>query len=180
VFILALDIATRCGLCAGQAGDIPRPSFFLTRQEMSPPHFSAAGLGTWLRDYFEERRRPDLLIVERAALPTWQSNVNEVIAAQQAHGAARALAACYNVDFADPDVRTVRKLFCGRGTAPKRIEGVPEDRRGGKSAAKNMVIDQAIARGFLEEDDRDDDKADAAALFYFGSVTYGNTVPHRR
>jgi hypothetical protein len=155
---------------------MPRPFSIALRQELAPPTFNAAGLATWLRDWIELTWRPDLIIVERYMSPAWQSSQAEVIASQQAHGAARGVAACYDIRYADPAASTVRKLFCGRGAPPKDAK---DDRRGGKNPTKNMVIDSAIRRGFLAADDRDDDKADASALFFYASVTYADKMPWR-
>jgi hypothetical protein len=176
MLILALDIATRTGICHGEAGTVPVPFYTTLRKPLQPPDRNADGIALYLRDWFERHGKPHLLVVEQFPVPVWQSSSNEVVAAQQAHGAARGVSACYGVRYEPAATGKVRKLFCGHGSVPKERR---DDKRGGVSGTKNMVIDAAIARGFLAHDDRDHDKADASALFFYASVVWGGKTPDR-
>lgn len=175
MLILALDLGRRTAIASGEAGSIPRVGAKALARPGEGPEEAAGELARWLRDEFV-LGLPDLLAVEHWLHPSAQPSGDVVIMQMHLHGALRGIVGCYGVSVVMPTPDEVRRHFCGRASAMGRSRpGAPRDARqraAARQATKDMVIDRAVLLGYLPKTVRDDDKADACALFDWASATH--------
>jgi hypothetical protein len=178
-WLFALDLGEyRVGFCAGAPGAVPLAKTLRLRKSGERTEEAVARFGCWLRDRFEERL-PDILCIE-GLIPAgaMEGMTTSFVREGQTllHGAARAIAACYGVPVRAPAMQTIRIHFCGqRSAAPKRTRGYKRSSKevaADRAATKRMVLDRAILLGYLPRGSVDDDAADAAAVFDYGSAQF--------
>jgi len=181
--ILGLDVAEyRTGWCLGLAGTIPTPRIFKARLAGERTEDAAARLACWLRDLFE-RDRPDLIVMEHFLPQGAQGGRTTDFVREGQVGlqyVVRAVAACYGIPVRSPYPVTVRIHFCGVASAapsrPKGYKRTDKEAAADRKATKRMVLDRAIALHYLPPTCTDDDMADSAAIFDYGSSTFGNVA----
>ena len=159
--VLALDIAGRTGYVLGDLSARPQPKILSLAAEGKTADDAAARFGLWLRDVFESPNRPASIVVERNLAGSAQKGGHASEMTMKLHGALTAVAACYRIPIERVAASTARKSFTGRGTYPSR-----ED-------AKRASVKAAQFHGFLDKFDNDNDKADAAGLFFWLGLQRG-------
>lgn len=156
--VLALDIATNTGFAVGDIGGKPR----LGSIRFGGPQASLAEAGaaavTWITEFIEVDR-PDLLLIEAPLSPSFargNTNVNTIRKLMVLAGIMEVIPHMLGVTrIREGRVQSIRKHFIGNGSL--------------KSAdAKRAVIKMCRHRGL---DPRNDNEADAAALWYYGTET---------
>lgn len=179
MLILALDLAKRTGFAIGRAGETPRVGAKVLASKEEPVEAGAQELGRFLRDAFV-LEKPDMIVVEHWLHPKANRSGDAVIWQMLLHGAVHGVLGCYrDVRFESPTPTEVRNHFCGRASAEARSRAPSSWRakKAARDATKAMVIDRAIALGYLPKTRRDDDIADACALFDWASVRVGRAPP---
>ncbi len=174
MLIAAFDLARRMGFAIGRAGEIPRAGAKLLASKDEPPAAGAQELGRFLRDVMV-LEKPDLVIAEHWLHPSAQPSGDAVLWQLHLHGALHGVLGCWQgIRFEHVAADTVRKHFCGRASAFARTKA-PKDwraKRDARQATKDMVIDRAVALGYLPKTRRDDDCADACALWDYASAHF--------
>jgi hypothetical protein len=158
--IVALDIATQCGIAAGSSGGDPRCwSVDLGKGRSEDARFSQALM---LTHGLIETHKPDLLVVEA------------FIGGKHANAYLIGLVACVRGCAANRGVKcemvfpaTVRKHFLGKALTSRDFPGMKQARA--KIAIKEAVWARCRALGW---DVEDTDAADAAATFDWACATY--------
>ena len=162
---LALDLAGRTGYVLGDLSERPKPAVLSVAVEKGTSDLAAARLGCWLRDIFSDpAKRPDIIVAERGMPAGGQKGGYASELQQKLHGALAAVAACYGIEVLKPAASTARKTFTGRGTYSSREE------------AKAASVRAAVFHGFMDKWDRDNDKADAAGLFFWLALEKGSRL----
>ena len=166
LIILAIDAATRCGFAMGRIGSTPASWSDRLRSPDDPPSRAARKMGIVLRDLFSTNR-PDIVYIEQPVRGgmNMQTNANTLLVLQGLYMSVHAICGPYGVRTNESHVQTVRKHFVGvaRPDNPKRA-----------------VLDRCYALGWLEPDCKDDNRADALALWSFAchqQVERGYTAP---
>lgn len=162
--IAALDIATVCGFCLGEAGAIPQSGSVRLKRPGEPPEVAAFNMRAFLRDRFTLERF-DLLAVEHFMNPAAQKSADAVILQIMCFGVAVAEGMARGMRIEAPYPSTVRKHFLGRANMGERKE------------TKAAVLNRAKALGYVPRDCRDTDRSDACAVFDFAAATYARTRP---
>jgi hypothetical protein len=174
MLILALDLARRMGYAIGEAGTIPRAGAKLLASREEPPAAGAQELGRFIRDVIV-LEKPDLVVVEHWLHPSVQRTGDVVLWQLHLHGALHGVLGCWHgIQFEHVAAASVRKHFCGAASAAPRRgrERTSREQREDRAATKAMVIDRAIALGYLPKTRRDDDIADACALFDYAAAHF--------
>jgi hypothetical protein len=164
VLILALDIATYTGFALGRAGEIPASGTVRLKKPHEPPEVAAFNMRCFLRDRLM-LERPDLICIEHYLHPTAQKSGDAVILQLFCFGVAVSEAMARNIAYVTPKAATVRKHFIGAANMGER------------KATKDAVIQRARLLGYIPRDCRDDNRADACALFDFAAATYARARP---
>jgi len=181
VRILALDLARRMGFAIGEAGDIPRAGAKLLASKEEPPAAGAQELGRFIRDMIV-LDKPDVVVVEHWLHPSAQRSGDVVLWQLHLHGALHGVLGCWHgIRFEQVAPATVRKHFCGAASAAPRRgrERTAREQRADRAATKDMVIDRAVMLGYLPKTRRDDDIADACALWDWAAHTIARSTPQR-
>jgi hypothetical protein len=172
--IMALDIAVRLGFAVGEAGKIPRSGSVRLKSPEDDPSRACRRFGIWLRDEFA-LRIPDLVIIEApvnigafidwkqdGGKPTFRSNPQTISLLHRLIGGVETLCGPYGVRCVAANVQTVRKHFLGVARPPD---------------PKKAVIARCHLLGLMPKTSKDDNQADALALFDFGAATHARAVP---
>jgi hypothetical protein len=162
--IAALDIATTCGFCFGDAGTIPQSGSVRLKRPGEPPEVAAFNMRAFLRDRFTLERF-DMLALEHFLNPVAQKSADAVILQIMCFGVAVAEGMARGMRIEAPHAATIRKHFIGRANMGERKD------------TKAAVLNRAKALGYLPRDSKDDNAADAAALFDFAAATYARVPP---
>lgn len=162
--IMALDIATTTGVAIGEAGAIPDSFSVRLKRPSDEVRVAPFNLLSFLRDRWT-LERPDLLVIEHFLNPVAQKSADAVILQLMCFGVAVAMAQSYQVRIEVPHASTVRKHFLGRANFGERGE------------TKRQVLLRAKALKYIPADCKDDNRADACALFDFASFTYARVQP---
>ena len=157
---LALDISGRTGYVLGDLSGRPEPKALSLAEEGKGSDEATARFALWLRNTFETDKRPKLICVEKVLPGSAQKGGYASEMSMKLHGALIAVAACYQIPIERVAHSTMLKLWTGKGKYPNRKEG------------KHASVRAAQFHGFLDKWDRDDDKADAAGLFYWLATTH--------
>ena len=174
--ILALDLSpTSTGVCFAPAGRMPQPFLKAFRNEGDPTEIAAKNAARWLRNVVESTDGNLLVAVEQHINQGALKHMGKKMGftpgrdrdAQLAlHYAILGVCACYDrVRFESVVVGTVRKHFCGQASAGSRAE------------TKKMVLRRAIDLGYLGRDVKNDNLADAAALFHYAVSKFAQAEP---
>jgi hypothetical protein len=177
---MALDLAKRTGVATGIAGQRPRIEAVILRGKADGVAVQARNLGCFLRDRWT-LEKPDMVIVEAPMNPAASESADATISQIYCHGALNALAGVYGIRVETVAASTARKHFCGKpSAAPRRSQPrTRTQKRQDREDTNNMVVRRAILLGYLPHGSTDWDKASAAALFDFASVTYARKAPER-
>lgn len=164
--ILALDLATRTGFAFGEVGTRSPPTTGAVRLKDPSDDRAIAfsNLIAWLDQQF--RTVQPALVVKEAMLPLQAfRNIGNAAAtvefAMGLHAIVEGVCIRFGVRFESPADSSVRKHFIGFAN------------KGARRDTKDAVIARAITLGYLPRDSRDDDRADAAALWDFACAHYG-------
>jgi Holliday junction resolvasome RuvABC endonuclease subunit len=172
--ILALDIARKTGFCVGVAGE-PKPRIWSENLAKKGESYeeATARLSRTLRDWVRVES-PDLIVIESWLHPLAQPSGDAAIMQLHLHGAARAIAACKDIPVRMPTPAEVRVHFCGKSSAVKRTKGpkTAAEKAEARKATKAMVVNRAILLGYLPRESKDNDAADAAALWDYACAHY--------
>jgi len=164
VRIAALDIATVCGFAFGDAGAIPQSGSVRLKRPGEPPEIAAFNMRAFLRDRFTLKRF-DLLALEHFLNPAAQKSADAVILQIMCFGVAVAEGMARGMRIEAPYPSTVRKHFLGRANMGERKD------------TKAAVLNRARALGYIPRDCKDDNRADAVALYDFAAATYARVPP---
>lgn len=180
-YVLAFDLATRTGWAKGAPGMVPE-SKAVTLAKPSDPD------GTWQRNIralylvLANDVIPDLVIWETPASPeSWKrmaqahgrgQNGESLIMQNSLSDILKGTLDARGIPFVTVERRSVLKHYTGRGSwtsAPKAGDG--------RKLGKEAVLRRAIRLGHLPEGCRDDDRADAIALWDYGCAVYCGFIP---
>lgn len=166
--ILALDQAEYVvGFAIGDAGALPRVETYRLRAKDERTEDAIARYAVWLRDMIAEHEVKLCCVEHFVPLGAMKGRTNAASHEGQIGlgYAARAVAAVAGVHFRSPHLNTIRSHFCGA------ISG------GSRALTKEMVIKRARMLGYIPRDCKDDNMADAAALFDFSSNYFARKAP---
>ncbi|MGD9544970.1 hypothetical protein [Methylocystis sp.] len=164
MLILALDIATYTGYALGRAGEIPASGSVRLKRPGEPADVAAFNMRAFLRDRLA-LERPDLICIEHYLNPVAQKSADAVILQLMCFGVAVAEAMARDIRLEKPAPATVRKHFIGAANMGER------------KATKAAVLNRARVLGYIPRDCRDDNRADACAIFSFASANYARRRP---
>lgn len=156
--VLALDVATVTGFAVGNVGEKPQIGSIRFGAVNCSPVESWAAATTWISEFIEVDR-PDLLLLEAPLAPSFARGTTNVNTARKLMGLSCLMETIPHMlgvnRIREARVQSIRKHFIGNG--------------GLRSAdAKRAVIQMCRHRGL---EPRNDNEADAAALWYFGTET---------
>lgn len=162
--ILALDLATVTGFCIGEAGQKP-VRVGAARMKRSDEDHGVAGknIGCLIRD-IASMDWPDMVVIEaamHAAAKDEKGNGGfSIELAWALVGSVYGFCGPQGIPVREANVQTVRKHFTGRA------------RWGGRDAAKSAVVGRCHLLGLLPKSDRNDNKADAIAVWDWACATF--------
>ena len=157
--ILALDVATKTGAAYGPSDGTPTSWTWKLKTPDDTPTRAARRLGIELRDFLTAST-VDLIVVEAPIAPGAITNTN-ANTIRLLHGLSmvvHGIAGPYGIRCEEANVQTVRKRFLGVAR--------PAD-------PKAAVLAQCKSLCWLDSDCRDDNRADALALWSFAASQYG-------
>jgi hypothetical protein len=167
---MCIDAATKCGFARGRAGEKPRAWSQTLKGPQDDPERAFRKLGILLRDQFT-LAIPDLVVVEApmlvGAMAERDRETGEVKfkSSPQTHYLLTGLAAVvfgisgpYGARAIKANVQRVRKHVLGKGR--------PQN-------PKRAVLERMWQIGWMDRSCKDDNSADAAAMFLWASDTYG-------
>lgn len=157
MMIVALDVATRTGVCVGRRNEQPRAwSVDLGAGKAEAARFSAA---LALTHALIEKHKPDLIAVEAAVGGPKTSHFLVGILA-----CVRGCAFNRGVAVETFDISSIRKHFLGKHISSVQFKHLPEKARKAvaRKEAKSAVMHRCRSLGYAVGDD---DAADAAALW---------------
>jgi hypothetical protein len=162
--MVALDLAIETGFAIGRAGERPRSGSVRLKKRCQDERVAWRNLGCWLRDQFK-LERPDLVVYEAALDPHAMVNMGNssfTVAMQWGHIAAlEAICGPLALRTEPINVQSVRKHFTGRARWPTRHD------------AKRAVLERCWMLGYFGRDCKNDNRADACAVFDYASAVYG-------
>jgi len=161
---MAIDPATILGWALGEPGTIPRSGAVRLKAPDDDRDVAAFNamcflIDTWTLD------KPDFVCVEHFMNPAAQKSADAIILQIEVYGVIVAMCRRYGIRYAAPQRSTVVTHFCG--------PGAPRDR----DSLKRAVVQRAILLGYMPKGVRDDNRADACALFDWASAHHGRTPP---
>lgn len=175
--ILSLDLAVRTGWAIGSPGAAPRCDVVRVKNPQQGVETGAEQMGRFIRDMcLIASDRPELIVYE-APLPVFDSHDERngertirrshesIVLPPMLAGAVHSIAACYGIDCFKVFPATIRKHFVGRANL------------GSRDATKRAVIDRCHLLGYLPRTDRDDNKADALALWDYAMAKWSRAAP---
>ena len=168
MIILALDVATRTGFAIGEAGKIPRSDTARLKKPGEDVQVAWRNIGFLLRDMFV-LDKPDLIVVEAPMHPTAQKSPDAVVLQWGAVSVVTFIGAAYEIPIEWVNAQTVSKHFVGQSRFSAQ--------QGGRDAKKKATIQRAQLLGYIPKDCRDDDRADACAVFDYASARWGRVRP---
>lgn len=165
MIILSLDIATRTGVALGRAGQKPRAiSIDLGKGLSYGVRFANAIRYT---DSLIRKHKPDLVVFEAAVGGDKRHPLLTGLAA-----AVQGQATVMQARVEPVAIASVRKHFLGRHLTSKDYPHLGQDEA--RQAIKCEVMRRCQILGMPV---RDDDEADAVAIFDYASFTYGRAQP---
>jgi len=150
----------------GRIGATPASWSERLKSPEDPPQRAARKMGIVLRDLFAANR-PDVVYIEQPVRGgvNMQTNANTSLVLSGLFMSVYALCGPYGIRCQDAHVQSVRKHFLKTGR--------PEN-------PKKAVLDRCYALGWLDQDCKDDNRADALAIFSFAcmkEIERGYTAP---
>lgn len=172
--IFALDLATSTGFALGEAGRSPMSGAVRLKSSDDEPERAFRKLAQFLRDHFEVQRF-DLVIVEAPvnigafvqSAPEsergfkFTSNPSTIYLLSGLAAVAFGVCGCYGIRCVKGNVQQVRKHFLGISR--------PEN-------PKQAVIARCKQLRYVPADCRDDNRADACALWDYAASHYGRVA----
>lgn len=159
--LVAMDVATQCGVAVGSSGSDPALwSVDLGEGRSEDARFSQVLI---LTHKLLEEHKPDLLAIEAPIGGRFKSDYLIGLVA-----CIRGCAANRKVPAIKYDIGEIRKSFCGRALRKKDFPGANDNQRG--KALKAEVVRHAVLRGWTVPDH---DAADAGALWEFAMAKAG-------
>lgn len=159
--VLALDIATKTGICVGDAGAVPKAwSVDLGQGRSQDARFSEI---LKLMHGLMEAHKPDLIVAEA---PIGGKNASAFLIGLVA--CVRGMAANRGIKCETVAPSTVRKHFLGKAKTSKDFPGLSQAKA--KLAIKQEVLDRCR---LLKWDVPDLDSADAASAWDWACAVYG-------
>ena len=165
--IMGLDLATNTGWCLGAPDERPRVDTKRLMTKSDVVEVAAENLGRFIRDVcFIESERPDLIVYEAPISPfaghadQRQRSIESIVMPPELVGAVRGGAACYGIRCIGAHAATIRKHLIGRANMA------------GRDATKNAVIDRCHVLKLLPPSCRNDNMADACAVWEYACAKY--------
>lgn len=167
--ILALDIATMTGWARGEAGEKPTYGTVRLKKPDEPVRVAGYNMMCFLADAFRAGR-PDFVCWEEALQPVFhvrraaetgeiaQNNASMTLPVIL-DGVIYACCRRANVECAPVNRMKVLKHFTGKA------------KWGGRAEAKKAVVGRCHALGLMQAHEKNDDMADALAIFDWASAT---------
>lgn len=170
--VLALDIATRTGVCLGIAGEKPSlvQAIHLRPKADDPVETAWFNLATYLRDLWIVEK-PDLVVCEAPVPPAGQKSQDAALVALGCYTTVSVMTGLYSIMLRAPHSQTISKHFTGKARWSQA--------EGGRPAKKAATIARCHLLGYLAPTERDADKADACMIFDFASYNYARRQPPR-
>lgn len=164
MLILALDLATEAGFCLGRAGGKPSRVGAARLKRPDDDHgVLGRNLGCLIRD-LSAFGVPDMVVIEAAMHAAAKSEKGNggfsVETAWLLVGAVYGFCGPQGIPVREAHVQTVRKHFTGRA------------RYGSRTEAKKAVVDRAHLLGLLPPTSRNDNAADAIAVWDWACATF--------
>ena len=162
--LLALDVATQCGIAFGSTGGNPTLwSVDLGKGQSEDVRFSQVLI---LMHRLLEEYKPDLVAIEAPIGGKYKSDYLIGLVA-----CIRGVVCNRKIPVQKYDIKSIRSSFCGRVLLKKDFPGVNDNQRG--KALKAEVVRHAVMRGW---DVPDHDAADAGALFEYAMAKAGYQI----
>lgn len=161
--LLALDIATKCGIAVGPAGGDFRSLRAWSHNLGAPPEDRRLSQMARMSSHLIEDHKPDLIAYEASIGGADRQDYLIALI-----GVLRAMAWNRGVPAVSCNIGSVRKVFCGRAWSAKDFPHLAS-----KPARRRAVKEKVLARCRLLGISVDDhDAADAAAIHHYASVTH--------
>lgn len=158
--VLALDIATRCGVAVGEAGGTPRAWSFDLGKAPDDRRFSRLLVAT---SKLLAEHAPDLVAIEA---PVGGAKTSHYLVGLAA--CVRGCAWNRGIPLTSCHIDTVRKHFTGRAWARRDFPGLKP--AAARKAVKGKVVERCRLLGWRVDDD---DAADAAAVWDYACAIHG-------
>lgn len=171
MLILALDLATECGFCLGRAGQAPSRVGAARLKRPAEDHgVLGRNLGCLIRD-LSAFGMPDMVVIEAAMHAAAKSEKGNggfsVETAWLLVGAVYGFCGPHGIPVREANVQTVRKHFTGRA------------RHGSRDDAKRAVVQRAHVLGLLPKTSKNDNTADAIAVWDWACATFARRTAAR-
>lgn len=165
--ILAIDPAINLGWASGDGRSVPasgtvrlvEPGY--EREDL--PASAASLVRSQIREF-----KPDIIVIEAYMNARAQPAQAVIETSLLIHGAICGIVGIYKIPFAITYPQEWRKSFCGKANA------------GDRKATKAMSLDRAKQLGWLHENCRDDNRADALGIWTWAQSTYAKFDPEHR
>lgn len=153
---LALDLAGRTGYCLGDLGTIVTPKAETFAFDRDGIEEAVERFADWLVGiYANPNKRPEVVAVERALPANAHRGGNASEMALQLAGCLIGITHAYRIPLHRPSNGTWMKAFTGKG------------RWGGRADNKAAALRTAKLLRYVDQYERDTDKADAAGIFHW-------------
>lgn len=176
MLIMALDLAVKTGFAIGSAGEKPRSGVVRLKGTEDEPQRACRKLGIWLRDQFS-LEVPELVVVEapvnigamidwksgdETGKPKFRSRPETISLLHRLVGGVETICGPYGVRCVTGNVQTVRKHFLGVAR--------PQN-------PKSAVVNRCHLLGYMPRDAKDDNQADALALWDWACAQHARRAP---
>lgn len=157
MLVYGIDAAVRTGLCIGRS-DRPGVRTEAVRLKRPDDHYTVAwwNAGFLLRDRFV-LEKPDLVAIEAPLTPNAHRSADAIILQWGIVAVMTFVCKAYDVRWEFVNSLTVARHFVGCGDWTKA--------NGGRKGKKAATLKRAKLLGYLPQDSRDEDVADAIAVF---------------
>lgn len=178
--ILSLDLGRRMGVADGDCAILGKaaPSVEAVTLRGSSAETRARCLAGWVHERLY-RNHYDLIITESPMNPAASKSSDATIAQFYLHGALQGAAGTFGVEVETAPVMSVRRHFCGQACSP-RIKGrcrTLAEARMAREFINTAVLARAILLGYLPQESKDWDQANACALWDFGCAKFARARP---
>lgn len=165
---MAFDLGRLAGFAIGKPGEIPRSG----TEVLAKPHGGFAAQAGHLISFLnrEFRDNQPLMVVKEApfslaAFSDHRVAEKVVRSAYGLHAIVEGMAHRFDIPCHDAPEATVTKHFTGKG------------RHGGRANRKRAIIERCHQLGYLDRRCRDDDRADAIAVWDFACAHLARRAP---
>lgn len=168
VLILSIDAATRTGFALGYADERPRAWARRLKRPQDPREEAWREIGLQLRDLFKVER-PGLIAVEAPMHAAAQRSADAVVLQWGVVAVIVFIAGAYGIRLEQVDAQKVSKHFTGKARWSAA--------EGGRAAKKAEAVRRCHLLGYMDRESRDDDVADACALWDYAASVWGSRRP---